>query len=753
MRTSASLSASLVAALSLLTLVSGAHTGDERRLAREPSPYLLAHANDAVDWYPWGAEAIERARKKERPLFLLLGRFGSARHLAIESAFLAEPEAIKMLADEYVPVLADRDERPDLADVYALAARAGGEPSAEELDGPLAAILTPEMRPLFVRPLRREVAGDLLRLALEYRQMRGDVETRAGVAAAALQCAQTSEPATTELGEASVAAAVSKGAEGFDAVHGSFSRRPNRPPLATLRLLLAEAERTRSATGLRVARRALEAMARGGLRDHVGGGFFRETADPEWQLPRFEKRLVDNALLLEAYVRLHALTGGDLAREAAQDVADWALRDMRDPSGAFILATGEEAGGDEGRFYRWTAEEIRKVLGPADGPAFLAAFRLSPAGVLSLAGPQSSAVRPLLERLRAVSEQRPRPPADERVCAGANGFMIAALARSGRVLDRPADLSAARRAAEAVFEQLGPPMELHRSARGSQLGGSPLLDDYTALAYGLLELFDATRDPRWAMHAGSLADEAIRRFHDPRGGFFATDEWHAPWPVRVKTAYDGEAPAANALMVEVLLRLEQASGEQRYGQFAREALRCFLGDLERAPGGLAGLAKAAGDALGLPPPPSTADAPRGPRATRGPVTLDLTLSPAQARAGQRVEAEVRLSLEESWGVVAASPLNEDLATLVVSLLDESIAAEPARQPEGQTTQPRWSPRPVSLLTREATVVLPLRVPRRMAAGERRLRLRLRYQACDARDCQPPESVILEAPLTVLPPGR
>lgn len=752
MRTSASLPATLLPTL-LLTLPSGAHADDGRRLARESSPYLLAHAGDAVDWYPWGAEAVERARKKERPLFLLLGRFGSARHLAVERAFLAEPEAVKMLADEYVPVVADRDERPDLADIFVLAARTGGEPSAEELAGPLAAILTPEMRPIFVRPLRREVAGELLRLALEYRQLRGDVETRAGVAAAALQAAQASEPATTELGEASIAAAVRKGAEGFDQAHGSFSRRPNRPPLATLRLLLGEAERTRSAAGLRVARRALEAMARGALRDHVGGGFFRETEDPEWQLPRFEKRLVDNALLLEAYLRLHALTGGDLEREAAEDVADGALRDMRDTDGAFILAIGEEPERDEGRFHRWTEDEIRTALGPADTPAFLTAFRLSPAGVLSLTAPRSVGVRPLLERLRAARERRPRPPVDGRVFAGANGFMIAALARSGRALDRPADLSAARRAAEAVFERLGPPLELHRWASGSQPGGSPLLEDYAALAYGLLELFEATRDTRWAMHAGSLADEAIRRFHDPRGGFFATDQWHAPWPVRVKTAYDGEAPAANALMVEVLLRLEQASGEQRYGQFARESLRCFQGDLERAPGGLAGLAKAAGDSLGMPAPPSAAEGTRGPRITRGPVTLELTLAPAQARPGQRVEAAVRLSPEPSWGVVAASPLNEDLATLVVSLLDESITAEPARQPEGRVSQPRWSPRPVSLLAGEASVVLPLRIPRRLAAGERRLRLRVRYQACDGRDCQPPENVILEAPLKVLPARR
>jgi uncharacterized protein YyaL (SSP411 family) len=742
----------LVLALAAAPFASRAAADDGGHLARELSPYLLSHAADAVEWHAWGTEAVEHAQKKERPIFLLVGGYGSLRDRSLEGDFLRQAEALEVLAKEYVAVIADRDERPDLADALRLVARTDSQVTAADLDGPLAAILTPEMRPILVRPLRAELAGHLLRLALEYRELKGEVETRAGVAAAALQEAQRSTPPLKPLGEEIVANAVRGATESFDKARGLFSRRPNRPPHAVLRLLLAESERTHNLAILKLAESELGAMARGGLRDHVGGGFFRETDDLEWQLPRYEKRLVDNALLLDAYARLYALTGSALARDAAQDIADWALREMRDPTGAFLYASVTPDGDDGGRFYSWTQDEIREVLGPADAASFLATYRLSPSGVLSLAAGEASPPRVLLARLRERRSVRPAPPLDPRVFVSANGFMIAALARSGRVFDRPADLSSARRAYEAVMARLDEPLVLRRLARGSDVAGFAFLEDYLALALGCSELFDATSNGDWAMRANSLVDQARGRFGDPSGGFFSIDRAHTPFLVRAKSGFDvDDVPAANALIVEVLLSIERASGERYYGQVARQTVDCFLGDLERAPGGLAGMAKAAGDLLGRPAPKTAAGAPGRARETRGPVTLTLALAAGKARPRQSVEAHVDLTIAKPWSVIAPSSADPRLAALVVSLLNEDLTLEVLPGPAGGVETPAWSSDPVALLRGAASVALRLRVPARTAPGERRVRVRVRYQACDKRDCQPPESVVLEVPLTITAP--
>jgi len=732
-------------------LAGGAAAADSPDLQDATSPYLRDHASDGIGWRTWGDVALEQARKKDRPLLLMLGRAGEPRHLELERAFLAEGDTASVIADEYLPVLVDRDERPDLADLLVLSARLDGEPTAEELEGTLVAVLTPERRPLLVRPASPDVAGYLLGFALQYRANRADADERAAMRQSQLEEAQTAAPPMAPLSDATIRAALAAALEGFDREHGTFAQRPARLPLAALRLALAEAERAGNQEALSFAVRALEALARSGIRDHVGGGFFHETADPDYKLPRFEKRLADNALLLDAFVRAHELTGKRLLREAACGIADWALDTMRDESGTFAFTEYWGGHGGSGPEPSWREAELEDALGSRGAERFLRAYRLAPTGVLSLVGDDAGELRPQLARLREERARRAPSTRDRRAFAGANGLMIAALARSGSVLDRPGDVAAARGAAEGVLDRLGRPKDLRRLALGAALGESAMLDDHAGLLLGLVELQAVTREARYRKLAVDLAVAGVRRFHDAQGGFFLTDERHEPVLIRVKTGYDGELPAANALMAEGLLRLAEITHTRRPRRRAEETIQAFRGDLERVPRGSLGMAAAAARLLGerglsaVSPPSATV------REERGPLTIAVTLSRAAARPGQSVDARVRLDLARPWSLIAPGERRRNLAGLVVGVLTPGFSMQTPGYPEAMLDRPGGSPDAVSVFTGQVDFVVPIRVGERVTAGERSVRLRLRYQLCDHSTCSPPDSALLDLPFAVTPP--
>jgi uncharacterized protein len=724
------------------------------RLEGAVSPYLRAHAADGVDWYTWSGPAIERARGKKRPVFLLMGRFGSHSQRVTERAFFEDAEWRETILKKCVPVLVDRDERPDLDDALRLVARHGTDVPSQALDGPLVALLTADMRPTIVRPLTPDLAVDLARLVRTMRESEGDMETRTEIVMAALDAAQRPAPARTALGSATLSRALERTVKGFQPLRGVYTLTPGRPSPGALRLLLAEGERTRRADLVRLASRALTTLARSGLRDHVGGGFFRSAADLDLSLPRFEKTLVDNALLLDACLRAYSLTGEALPREAARDTADWVLREMRESSGAFIHGLDADDDRGDGRQYVWTGEELRALLGRDGATAFFRAYRLNEAGVLTLTAADGIVPQREIERLRARRRERPQSFRDERIFAGENGLMIAALVRSARVLDRASDLSAARRAAEAVFERFGQPEQLRRSARGTLLGGPAMLDDYAGMILGLLALDEAAPDPRWRGLATRLADEAVRRFLDPVGGFFLTDDAHAPSLVRVKSADDAGRISANALMAEGLLRLEVVSGQKRYGQMARKTVDAFLGDLDRNPFRMEGLGAVASSLLAEPSAAAAAlaaPAALGARDSRGPVVVQLALATDRVQPQQYVDATLFVSVAPPWELVAPQGRRRDVAPISVTLLTSSLNADAPRYPAAHTVRRRWSPGPVPVFSGQMSVVLPVRAPEGSRLGEHRTRVRVSYQRCDASECQAPETLTVEAPLTVVAP--
>jgi uncharacterized protein YyaL (SSP411 family) len=708
--------------------------------------------NPASAFQPWGTEAFEQARREGKPVLLLVSDGPSSACRERERRAFDGSEARDLLALQFVAVRVDRVDRPDVADVYASAAALLGDETGSEW--PLLVLLTPDGRPFYATFGRddgafpRALAATLARLAGEYRENRAAFETKAGLLTARLREAQSGAASSRPLGQELVARALSGLREAFDAGHGGFGVLPRRPPHAALRFLLSEHERSGSADALRLAGRTLEAMARGGIRDHVGGGFHHEAADAGWGQPRFEKRLDDNALLLAAYARAHAATGEPVFAEAASGIAAWALRELRDPEGGFRFAL--EAGEDGGHFYLWERTEIEAALGGGPGRDFLQIYRLDPPGVLSQAGPAVAGPARALQTLSARRDARPHPPFDERIVAGANGLMIGALARSGALLGRAEYIEAARAAAAKTLERLGPAGSLKHAVRGADAAGPAFLEDYAELADGLLDLHEAGKEARWRSDAVALVESATGRFLDASGGgFFATEPAHGPLLVRLKDGYDGERPCANGVMASVLLRLGRLTGEKRYAELGRRTVEVFRADLERAPRGMETLAAVTGELLGPPAAASRTEAPLKAREVRGPVTVEAALSSSVAHPGELLEARVTLTIDKGWSVSAHRPLARDLVPFTVSLLDDQLTAQPPRYPEGIAVKGGLTREPIGAVYFDAAaVVIPLRVPARAEPGVTRLRLRARYQPCDERDCRSPEAVTLELPLSV-----
>jgi len=658
--------------------------------ATPPSPFLREHARDGVAWQPWAEPTFDRARRDRRPLLIVIGRAPSDRCRVRLGEALADPAVLEALERRFVPVLVDRDERPDLADAATLAL---GLLGANETGLPLALVLTPEARPLGGRSLAAPGAAErlralLLRSADDWADRRGVAETLAGANAAALREAQAPAPGRAPLSREVVDRALRGLAESFDARHGGFGLAPKAIRHGALRLPLAEHARTGRPETLRPAVVTLLAMARGALRDRTTGAFHSEALDEDWRVAASEATLADNALLLRAYTLAHEATGEALFREAALGIAGWAREAMRDPRGGFQAATWRDPAGEEGR--------------------------------------------------------------DPRVFAGANGLLIGALATSGARLVRPDDLEAARAAASAVLARLGPGPSLRRYALGRSAEGSAFLEDYAGLAEGLLDLAEATREERWRHEAQALVDAALARFSDPEGrGFFDTDGAPGRLLVRTRSAFDGALPSGNGLFASVLIRLAARTGEARYGELARRSAEAFRGELQQAPSGMETMAEAVAELLG-PARPAADPVALASRAVAGPVTLEADLVPARARAGDAVLGRVQVRLAEGWHVNAHRPGPKDLVGLTVSVPGEGMDAAPPRYPEPTLLRRRFSAEAAGVHAGEASVTVALRVPAGARPGPLRVRFRAAFQACRDEDCRPPESVVLEAPLEVLP---
>ncbi|HEX5660779.1 MAG TPA: thioredoxin domain-containing protein [Polyangiales bacterium] len=556
----------------------------ENRLASETSPYLLQHAHNPVDWYPWGPEALARARREDKPILLSIG-YAACHWCHVMERESFEDDAVAALMNEhFVSIKVDREERPDLDDIYMAATMAmtgrGG--------WPMTVFLAPDQRPFFAGtyfpPERRHGLpgfSELLTRIAEVWQ-----EDRAGVEA---QAAQLSEAVRTQLDASessaippdAIAAAVKQLADAYDPEWGGFGRAPKFPPCPALRLLLRHA--AHGGDGLALARGTLDGMANGGLYDHVAGGFARYSTDERWHVPHFEKMLYDNGQLARVYVEAFQLTGDVNYRRVAEETLDYLLREMQSPSGGFYSATDADSEGVEGKFFTFTQAELEEILGN-DAPAFIAYYGVTAEGnwehtnVLWTPRPLDEVARSLglddlrtsIERSRAAVYaarlKRVPPLLDDKILVSWNGLAIGALAEAARVFGEARYLAAAVRAADDLLARfVRPDGGLYRTARGERVHLDAYLEDYAFLATALVDLYEAGAGARYLECALQLSERMVRDFADTEGGFYQTAHQHEALLARPRDSQDDAMPNANAIAAEACARLA--------AHFARDDLR------------------------------------------------------------------------------------------------------------------------------------------------------------------------------------
>src|SRR6202521_1784722 len=564
------------------------------RLAQETSPYLLEHANNPVDWFPWGDEALERAKAEHKPILLSIGY--SACHwchvMARES--FEDPQTAALMNRDFVAIKVDREERPDLDQVYMRAVQgmtgSGG--------WPMTVFLLPDGTPFFAgtyfppsdrfgMPSFRRVLGAV---ADAFAKRPADVEETAAQVRDFLN--RPSVPlAVGELTPALLDEAAAGLARDVDPIHGGFGGAPKFPQPMLVEVLLRHHVRTEQAAALEMALQTLRAMAAGGIHDQLGAGFHRYSVDDHWLVPHFEKMLYDNALLSRAYLDTWQLTHDPAFRRVAEDTVAFVLREMTSPEGGFYSSLDADSEGEEGRFYLWTPQELETVLGDDQAADVAAAFDVTTAGNFegrSILHPVVPGAIELLDaardRLMAYRERRVRPHRDEKVIAGWNGLMLRAVADAGRVLDRPDLTTAAKANADFLLSHMRQSGRMRRSYKDARAPLAGYLEDQAAVADGLLALYEATFDPRWLDDVRGLLSEMVTAFWDSSSGvFFDTARDQERLVARPQDVTDNAIPSGTSLAVDVLLRAGMLLGDPSWVDIARTTLERLAPTAAKAP--------------------------------------------------------------------------------------------------------------------------------------------------------------------------
>ena len=591
------------------------------RLADQTSPYLLQHAHNPVDWYPWGPEALELARAEDRPIFLSIGYAACHWCHVMERESFENSEIAALMNREFVAIKVDREERPDLDDVYMAAVQAmtgsGG--------WPMSVFLTPDLRPFyggtyFPPEDRHGMPGFprvLEAVADAYRNRRSEIEQQAGMLASHLASQLAVAPGRSEPQWQQLDAATTRLAASFDELHGGFGGAPKFPPPMTLEFLLRSWHRTGSARALRMVTRTLDAMADGGIHDQLGGGFARYSTDAHWLVPHFEKMLYDNALLAHAYLEAHRATGTDRYARVARDTLDFMLRELRTADGGFASALDADSEGVEGRFYAWTDAELRSALADAgfgaDERAALAAYwGVEPAGnwegtnVLHVSDPgaaDATLVEQARQALLEARERRTRPARDDKQLASWNGLALRAFARAALVLDGPSYLAVTAELVEFVERHLvrDGGRRLWRTVRDGQAHTPAFAEDYLAVADGLLDAHAALGTATPLLLARTLVSTAVAEFWDDEAGTFVdTSSEHERTVAQPRGMVDNAVPSANGLGADVLQRLAVLTGDEDLARRARAILSAVAPALDRQPSAFGRMLGAADRLLGEP---------------------------------------------------------------------------------------------------------------------------------------------------------
>ena len=770
-------------------------------LAAESSPYLQLHAHNPVDWYPWGREALELARSQDKPIFLSVGYSTCYWCHVMEREVFSDPEIAALMNRWFVNIKVDREERPDLDQIYMLATQlvsgSGGWPNS--------VFMTPELKPFFAgtyfppddahgRPGFPRVLETLNRFWID---RRADVEMQAEQLTQAIRRYEAASQAPPMAPDSVLVNRALAGIVGrYDARNGGFGGAPKFPPCIRLDFLLTAWERSstraaRDSTTLAVVEHTLAQMAHGGLFDQVGGGFHRYATDAEWRVPHFEKMLYNQAHLARLYLRAYQLTGESDWRWVAEEVLGYVQREMTGPDGGFYSALDAETEAVEGKYYLWSEDSINDALG-ADAELFLEVYGLAPmpdgeGDVLFMPRPLSEVAADLdmepaalrarvdrsRERLLGERGHRVYPLLDDKVLAAWNGMMIGTFAYAFEVTGAEVYRRVAERAAGFVMSRMRTADGgLGRSYRNGVLKPEGYLEDYASMASALLSLYRATGEEAWLRDGRQLVDQLIARFKDRDGAGFFYTEHGTDLIVRIKNAQDSALPSANAVVVHVLLALGKLTGEQAYVQLAGQTLNAFGSMAHANPGAFTHMIAAArkflerdqiATAAAAAPAPSSL--PRmdlyglgggGAARVADPLVRSrVVLESGRLVPGSDFSAAVHLNISDGWHINANPASSEFLIptslTVNADLPIEVLGVDyPGARPHYLESQGDT----LAVYEEEITLQARLHLKPETAEGANgQLRLLIQYQACDAVRCLPPAEITKVVMLEVGSPAH
>jgi len=588
----------------------------QNHLAQEKSPYLPQHAATPVDWYPWGEEAFEKARREKKPIFLSIGYSTCHWCHVMEHESFEDTEVAKLLNETFVCIKVDREERPDIDHIYMSVCQAmtgsGG--------WPLTIVMTPDQKPFFTgtyfsktgrfgRPGMMELIPRIKELwETKHKEI---IESADRVAASLQQPARSTSGA--ELGETVLKTAQAQLAQRYDEIYGGFSNAPKFPTPHNLNFLLRRYRRSGDKQILQMVEHTLHMMRRGGIYDHIGFGFHRYSTDHEWLVPHFEKMLYDQALLALAYLETHQITKNEECAQTAREIFTYILRDMTDPEGGFYSAEDADSEGEEGKFYVWTQKELCNLLSADQADLIVKVFgvtakgnfaeeasgKLTGSNILHLKQPLSEVASDLklsekelharLEAIRTklftVREKRIHPYKDDKILTDWNGLMIAALARGAQVLKEPRYAQAAQKAVDFVQKNLiNDKGRLFHRYRNGDAAIQASISDYAFFIWGLLELYETNFDVTYLQKALDLNEDLLKHYWDEKsGGFFFTPDDGEKLIVRTKEIYDGAIPSGNGVAMLNLLRLARITGNTKLEEKAAAIGKTFSNDISRYP--------------------------------------------------------------------------------------------------------------------------------------------------------------------------
>ncbi len=739
------------------------------RLAKETSPYLLQHAHNPVDWHAWGAEAFEEARKQNKPIFLSVGYSTCYWCHVMERQSFENEQIAKEMNERFVCIKVDREERPDVDQLYMTAVqvltRHGG--------WPMSVWLTPDLRPFYGgtyfpptdqggRPgfmtVMRAIEG-------AYRDRPADVEKTATQLVNILK--QVAEPQAPEspvtIGPELVEEILERSVRDYESQFGGFGGAPKFPRQTLLELILVHNRHVPNERRMKMLRHALDAMADGGIRDHLGGGFHRYSTDAKWLVPHFEIMLYDNAMLAWVYVEAFRQTKEKRYADVARGILDFILREMTSPEGGFYTAFDAEVDAMEGLSYLWTLEEVRFVLGEETvffakvygvdrGPNFadphhgtgqadknilyLPRPLAEVAGEMRISADDLEAkLRPLRQRLYEVRRKRKQPLLDTKIITSWNALMIRGMAYAGRVLGEKRYVEAAAKAGEFLWTRhRHPGGGLWRTSRDGVTRHFAFLDDYAFLGQAMLELKEATGEEKWEKQAREIAAKMQERFGDKEGGgFYFTAQGQDDLIVRQKVASDSPLPSGNSVAVMVLLELKMVEG-------ARDTLEAFANQLELNGEGMSSMVEAAIYYLKSNGPISVAPGPwRGEQGERPQTPQEIANSVVSMQAAWVSPSELHVQLGIADGYhINAHQAGRDLIATQVSIGGREL--EKIEYPEGEERKFGFSDGAIAVYSGSVTIKVKFK---KSMTGQAPVRMGIAYQACDKGACLPPVTKQIE----------